>query len=321
MTILITGAAGYIGSHICLALEKKGLTYVAVDNLARGRAVVNKHRFFECDIGDWENISHILKTENITTVIHLAAFAYVQESISNPLKYYENNVERTVNFVRNCVENGVKNFIFSSSCAVYGNPKRLPISEKQLPAPISPYGHSKLIIENFLKHISDAHEMSICSLRYFNAAGASGCGSLKEEHNPETHIIPLAVDAALSGETLTIFGDKLNTEDGSPVRDFIHVDDLAVAHIAARKFLLNNPGSYQFNIGSGVAVTLKQIVEEIRSQGLNLKVAFSEPRSGDPHQLFADPAEALRFLDWTPKFSSLKNIVGTTIRSRTGNDA
>jgi UDP-glucose 4-epimerase len=321
MTILITGSAGYIGSHICLALEKKGLPYVGVDNLTRGKSVVNQLRFVKCDIGDWNGISSILKRDKISTVIHLAAFAYVQESISFPLKYYENNVEKTINFARNCVENSVRNFIFSSSCAVYGNPDRLPISERQVPAPISPYGHSKLVIEDFLNHISDAHGISICSLRYFNAAGASCCGSLKEEHNPETHIIPLAVDAALGGKELTIFGNELNTEDGSPVRDFIHVDDLASAHIAARKFLLNNPGSYQFNIGSGIPVSLNQVVEEIRSQGLNLKVAFSEPRPGDPHRLFADPTLALKSLNWAPEFSSLKKIVSTTIRSRTGNDA
>jgi UDP-glucose-4-epimerase GalE len=320
MSILITGSAGYIGSHLCLKLENLGIDYLGIDNLVRGHRIINESRFFECDICDDNRVAQILKFKKIDTVIHLAAFAYVQESISNPFAYYENNVEKTIKFIRTCVSQGIRKLIFSSSCAIYGNPDNLPIVEDQIPAPISPYGHTKLIVENFLRQVSATNRLNSCSLRYFNAAGASLCGKLKEEHNPETHFIPLAVDAAICGEPLTIFGDNLNTRDGSAERDFTHVDDLASAHIAAIDFLKNNTGSHQFNIGSGIGVTLKQVVEEIKEQGLDLSVRYDAPRLGDPNRLYADPSLALKTLKWRPKNSDLKTIIETTIRSRINNN-
>lgn len=316
MTILITGAAGYIGSHICSALEAKSVDYFGIDNFSRGNTVVNKNNFGQLDISDHVAVSRVMIEKDIRTVIHLAAFASVQESIQSPEIYFQNNIENSSALIRNCVENGVENFIFSSSCSVYGNCLNLPITENELTCPISPYGHSKLIIENFLQSLFEAGKLNSICLRYFNAAGANSAAGLKENHNPETHFIPIAVDCGIHGRALEIFGSSLNTVDGTPERDFVHVEDIASAHINSIAFLQENSGYHQLNIGSGRGHTLLQVVNEIARQGFQIQYSLKKTRQGDPDRLFADNQLAKRLLGWVPEHSSLENIVSTTIKSR-----
>jgi UDP-glucose-4-epimerase GalE len=316
VTILVTGSAGFIGSHICFALEAAGLSYHGIDNFCSGEKVVNLDRFSQIDIADSLAVAEVIREKNIKTVIHLAAFSQVQESIESPEKYFQNNIESTSSFIRVCLKCSVRDFIFSSSCSVYGDLNNDPLNEAQIRKPITPYGYSKMVIEDLLEYAYRLRGMNSICFRYFNAAGANTNAGLRENHMPETHFIPLAVDCALQGKVLNIFGSNLHTKDGTPVRDFVHVEDIAEAHISAMNQFHQRSGHYRVNIGSGVGCTLLEIVNEITRQGLKVDYCFKPPRFGDPTELVADISRAKSLLDWSPRSSSLENIVGSTINSR-----
>jgi UDP-glucose-4-epimerase GalE len=309
VNILITGGAGYIGSHTADAIEKSGNAAIIYDNLSAGhRWAAGSKTLIEADLADKLSIHRAIEQYRIEAVIHFAAHAYVGESVVDPRKYFQNNAVNTLNLLGVMLDLGVKHIVYSSTCATYGIPESLPISEDHPQRPVNPYGESKLFIERVLHWYEKAYGLRSVALRYFNAAGASG--QLGECHDPETHLIPLAIDAALTGVPLSVFGTDYPTEDGTAVRDYIHVDDLASAHLLALDYLLKRGTSRAFNLGTGQGHSVREVLEMVEQVS---KIAVphrtAERRPGDPPVLVADNRAVIEILGWMPKRSSLREIV------------
>jgi UDP-glucose 4-epimerase len=310
--ILITGGAGYIGSHTNKQLNQKGYSTVILDNLVYGHmSAVKWGSFVLADLSDIEQIRLVFNKFKITSVIHFAAYAYVGESVQQPEKYYFNNVVNTLNLLKVMQEFDVNKIIFSSTCATYGDPVEIPITESHIQNPINPYGKSKLIIENALSDYSKAYNLKYVALRYFNAAGADINAEIGEDHDPETHLIPLVLDAAKGKrESIKIFGTDYDTDDGTAVRDYIHVSDLADAHILALEYLESGGDSDVFNLGNGNGYSVKDVIETARKVTEKDIVAIEEERRpGDPDKLIGSSMKAKKILGWEPKYHQLEIII------------
>ena len=315
MNVLVVGGAGYIGSHCVRQLIAAGHRAVVLDNLVFGHrsAVDGGVTFYEGDLGDPAVVGPILENEKIDLVMHFAAFAYVGESVEKPLKYYFNNVVATLRLLETMLAKGVKKFVFSSTCATFGVPEHMPIVENLPQAPINPYGQTKLDIENALKSIAHADGLSFATFRYFNAAGAAEDGKIGEAHDPETHLIPLAIEAALGKRpALKIFGSDYPTPDGTCLRDYVHVDDLSRAHIAVFE-KLDEPGTALFyNLGTGTPTSVLEVINAVEKvSGRKVPHEFAPRRAGDPPALYADSSKAKDELGWEVKFASIEPIVKT----------
>ena len=358
--ILITGGAGYIGSHANALLNALGFDTIVLDSLvyghrealhyaplpnastsllesltasnistmtnislggghkSLGQSLETAHTrttFIHADLHDTSTLDSIFSTYQIQAVMHFAAFAYVGESVKDPSKYYCNNVANSLNLLESMRKANVKNIIFSSTCATYGNPLHLPITESHPQNPINPYGYSKLVVENMLKDFSHAYGINYCILRYFNAAGASMLFNIGESHSPETHLIPLLLQTALGQrEFLSIYGDDYPTKDGSCVRDYIHIDDLANAHILALKYLLNGGKSEAFNLGNGEGFSIFELVE-CASNLCNKKIPYiiESRREGDPATLIGDSSKAQQILGWKAHFADIETILSSAL--------
>lgn len=313
MNVLVVGGAGYIGSHCVRQLIAAGHRPVVLDNLVYGHraAVETQVPFYEVNLGDEAAVSEILRRENIELVMHFAAYAYVGESVHAPLKYYFNNVVATLHLLNAMLESGVKKFVFSSTCATFGTPEKLPIVEDTPQAPINPYGQTKLDIENALKNIAHAHGLSFAAFRYFNAAGAAKDGVIGEDHNPETHLIPLVFDAATGKRpNVQIFGTDYDTPDGTCLRDYVHVDDLSRAHIAVFD-KLEPPGAALFyNLGTGTPTSVREVIAAVEKvTGMNVPVVEKPRREGDPAALYADATKARTELGWQVEYPNIEPIV------------
>lgn len=331
-TILVTGGAGYIGSHTCKCLAEAGWRPVALDNLVYGhRWAVRWGPMVIGDLKDVSSLDDAFAVHRPQAVIHFAAYAYVGESVADPGKYYVNNAAGTLNLLEAMRRHDCRNVIFSSTCATYGMPEAVPIAEDHPQHPISPYGRSKLIIEWMLEDYAAAYGFRYAALRYFNAAGADPGGELGEAHDPETHLIPLAVEAALGRRPhLEVFGDDYPTEDGTAVRDYIHVSDLADAHVKALQHLLEGGSSLRLNLGTGNGYSVLEILNAVREAGGKEVPSRKAPRRpGDPPVLVAQANRAQQLLGWRPKHSSLQYIIETAwkwheaqgaLRSLTTND-
>jgi UDP-glucose 4-epimerase len=312
--ILVTGGAGYIGSHTAKELLARGHEVVTLDNLSTGhRESVSGGEFVEADLRDIEAVCRVFSEHPIDAVIHFAASCYVGESVKNPLKYYENNVVCGLNLLAAMVEKKIENIIFSSTCAVYGNPVKIPITEDNPQLPINPYGQTKSMFEDILASHERLHGIRFVALRYFNAAGCHPDGSIGENHDPETHLIPLVLDAALGlGPGLKIFGTDYPTQDGTCVRDYIHVCDLADAHILCLERLLDGGPGGAYNLGTGNGYSVKQVIETAEKvTGRPVPHANSSRRPGDPPELVAGAEKIKRELGWSPSHSSLEEILST----------
>lgn len=312
-TVLITGGAGYIGSHTAYLMVQKGYNVVIVDSLQHGQTF--DHTWATCitaDFADEKTLNNIFQTYNIKAVIHFAAFIEVGESVKHPMKFYENNVVKTIKLLHTMLKHNVKKFIFSSSCAVYGNPEYIPLTENHPKNPISPYGKNKLIVEMVLQDFEKAYGLQYVSLRYFNAAGAMPQYGLGENHNPETHLIPLVLRAAIEEKPFYVFGANHETKDGSCVRDFIHVWDLAHAHWLALDYLNNKNISDCFNLGTGNGFSVTEVCNAIEKVcGFTIQILHKNKRLGDPPILVAEPTKAKQILGWQAKYSSLEHIITT----------
>lgn len=312
--ILVTGGAGYIGSHACKALASAGYTPVCYDNLERGHPwAVNWGPLEQGDILDRRRLDEVLRRYKPDAVMHFAAYAYVEESVHHPEKYYKNNVEGSLTVLAAMRAYGINKFIFSSSCAVYGMPQEDLIREDHPIAPINPYGEGKSTVEKKLSEYSKRYDFQYVSLRYFNAAGADPDGDIGESHNPETHLVPLVLDTALGKqESIIIYGDDYDTPDGTCIRDYIHVCDLADGHIKGLQYIESEKKSNIVNLGSGRGYSVKEIIEtarEVTNMEINEKVAGRRP--GDPPKLVADINYAKKILDWGPRYSQIHNIIKT----------
>lgn len=301
--ILVTGGAGYIGSHTNKALNKEGYETIVLDNLVKGyEEFVKWGEFVNGNFGS-SNIREIFENNDIDVVMHFAAFSSVAESVKEPQKYLKNNYINTLNLLNIMEEYDVNKFIFSSTAAVYGNPKKIPITEDQELKPINPYGHSKFITEKVLERKSEETDFKYVSLRYFNAAGCDFDCEIGELHSPETHLIPLILDAAIGvRDSISIFGTDYNTPDGTCIRDYIHVNDIANAHIKAYEYLNEGNPSDIFNLGNGKGFSVKEIIEKCKEiTGENFKVNIDERREGDPDILTADATKIYEKMGWQPK--------------------
>jgi UDP-arabinose 4-epimerase len=313
-SILVTGGAGYIGSHACKALAKAGYEPVAYDNLVYGhKESVRWGPFVEGDIGDRAKVAETIRRHNIGAVMHFAAFAYVGESVEKPEKYFENNVVNTLSMLEAMRATEVKQIVFSSTCATYGLPEQMPIREDTPQRPVNPYGETKLMVERALYWYGVAHGLRSVALRYFNAAGADPDGEIGEDHSPETHLIPLILDAAAGRRPhIGVFGSDYPTPDGSAVRDYIHVQDLADAHVRALDYLGNGGESRAFNLGTGHGHSVRETIEAARRvTGRPIPSKDSPRRPGDPPVLVADAGLAKEKLGWVPALGSLEHIIGT----------
>jgi len=312
--IFIAGGAGYIGSHVNKMLNERGYETLVFDNLIYGhREFVKWGKFIHGDLADRELLRQCFRSNRISSVMHFSAFAYVGESVVDPARYYRNNVSNTLNLLDVMNEFGVRTFIFSSTCATYGIPKTVPITEDHPQHPINPYGRSKLMIEQILEDYDRAYGIKSVNLRYFNAAGADPDGEIGERHNPETHLIPLTIYAALGvNEDIKIFGVDYPTRDGTCLRDYIHVSDLGDAHIKALELIEKNGRSESFNLGNGSGFTVKEVIDTVREvSGRNFKVTEVDRREGDPPTLISDSSKAFRVLQWRPRFAELPLIIET----------
>jgi len=318
MKVLVVGGAGYIGSHCVRQLLLAGHEPVVADNLVFGHrgAVPDGVPLRHVDLGEPDAVGPLLRDERIELVMHFAAFAYVGESVANPRKYYENNFVATLRLLEAMLDAGVRRFVFSSTCATYGIPEQLPITEDMPKRPINPYGQTKLDVENCLSFFARAYGLSFAAFRYFNAAGAAEDGSIGEDHDPETHLIPLVIDAALGKrDSIKIFGTDYPTPDGTCLRDYIHVDDLSRAHIAAFD-LLDEPGRELFyNLGTGTPNSVREIVSCVEDvTGKRVPVEETDRRPGDPPSLYADSSKAARELGWTVRHPDIRGIIETAWR-------
>ena len=312
--ILIVGGAGYIGSHLNKVISRRGIETVVFDNLVYGHKDFVKWGTFEKgDLKNIDDIRAVFKKYPIEAVMHFAAFTYVGESVEDPQKYYTNNVKNTLNLLQVMLEENVKYFVFSSTCATYGNPVEIPITENHPQNPINPYGKGKLMVETVLNDYSDAYGLKYASLRYFNAAGADPEGEVGELHNPETHLIPLILDVAAGRrEDIKIFGTDYDTPDGTCIRDYIHVTDLAEAHILALEYLQNGGESDFFNLGNGNGFSVKEVIETAEEvTGKDIKAVEAERRAGDPPILVGSSDKAKEKLNWKPKYDELSTIIET----------
>lgn len=315
-TVLVTGGAGYIGSHTVKQLLRKNYEVVVFDNLVSGHEefILAEH-FVEGDIGNRELLDETFRKYEPEAVMHFAAHCRVGESVRNPAKYYENNVVRGLTLLNAVRDFGIEKFIFSSSAAIYGDPKDVPIKEESPKEPENPYGRTKLIFERILEDYSEAYPLSACSLRYFNAAGTDPEGELGEIHDPETHLIPVVLEAA-AGERdyIEIFGTDYDTPDGTAIRDFIHVNDLATAHISALEVLGREGENYlAYNLGTGQGHSVREVIETCKEvTEIDIPVREGDRRPGDPPKLVADPRKGYRGLNWEPEIEDLIPIVETS---------
>ncbi len=315
--ILVTGGAGYIGSHVVRMLAGRNFTPVVYDNLSGGFAdFVKGFELIEGDIGDYGKLSSVFRKRNIACVMNFASYIAVGESVRDPLKYYTNNVAETLGLFRAMTDAGINRFIFSSSAAVYGNPESVPIREESRLMPESPYGRTKYFIEEVLRDLRVSHDFRSVSLRYFNAAGADPSGRTGESHVPETHLIPLVLRAVLDdGYAITVFGKDYPTKDGTCVRDYIHVNDLADAHVRAVEKLLAGGDSAIYNLGNGSGFSVIEVIDSVRRvTGASFKVVDGPRRPGDPAVLIASSEKAMKELGWKPEFTGLDEIVETAWR-------
>jgi UDP-glucose 4-epimerase len=313
MRVLVTGGAGYIGSHMVKLLHAKGRSVVVLDNLSTGHrdAVPPGVEFVQAETADTPRLAELLRQKGITAVIHFAAFSQVGESTAEPLKYYANNVGGTLGLLRAMRDAGVERIVFSSTAAVYGEPQALPIDEAHPKQPVNPYGATKLAVERVLDDLHAAHGLRSVSLRYFNAAGADPDGELGERHDPETHLVPLVLQAA-SGRrpSVSVFGNNWDTRDGTCVRDYVHVVDLCDAHLRALDWLENGGGREAINLGSEHGATVLEVVDAVRREtGKNFEVKIAGRRAGDPAVLVASCERARRVLGWTAQRSDIATIV------------
>jgi len=311
---LVTGGAGYIGAHACKALAGEGYTPITYDNLVYGHPhTVKWGPLEEGDIGDRRRLETVLKKYKPLAVMHFAAYAYVGESVENPAKYYRNNVAGTLSLMESMRNCGINKMIFSSTCATYGMPEQIPIGEDHPQYPINPYGRSKLIIEWILRDFSAAYNFKFVSLRYFNAAGADPDAEIGEDHHPETHLIPLILDVALGKRNqLEIFGTDYDTPDGTCIRDYIHVSDLANAHLLALEYLRDGGQSNVFNLGNGNGFSVREVITVARElTGCDILCVESERRPGDPPVLIGDSEKIRQVLGWNPVLNQLKTIIET----------
>ncbi len=315
MTILVLGGAGYIGSHTVYELIDNGEDVVIIDNLQTGHkeAIHPKARFYKGDIRDREFLDDVFKKEKIDAVIHFAACSLVGESMEKPLKYYDNNLCGTKILLDSMVANGIDKIVFSSTAATYGEPEKVPILETDRTEPTNTYGETKLSMEKMFKWVGKAHGIRYVSLRYFNACGAHISGQIGEDHNPESHLIPLILQVPNGKrEYISIFGDDYDTKDGTCVRDYIHVTDLAQAHILAVKYLQAGNESNIFNLGNGVGFTVKEVIDTARKVTSHpIPAKITPRRAGDPAQLIASSEKAKEILGWTPEHNSLEEIIST----------
>ena len=318
MKVLVAGGAGYIGSHCVRQLRAAGHEPVVLDNFAYGHrgAVPAGVRLYEAGLADGAALDRLFAAEHIDLVMHFAAFCYVGESVKTPLKYYLNNVAATYTLLDAMQRAGVKKFVFSSTCATYGVPTSLPLVEGMPQAPINPYGQTKLDVENALKALAHGQGLSFAAFRYFNAAGAAEDGSIGEDHEPETHLIPLAIGAAQGNRpALQVLGTDYPTPDGTCQRDYVHVDDLSRAHIAVFDRLAPSGAALFYNLGTGTPTSVKEVIQAVEKvSGLKVPVKFAPRREGDPPALYANSVKAQSELGWRPKFMSIEPIVETAWR-------
>lgn len=316
-TVLVTGGAGYIGSHIVKRLLEKEVRTVVLDNLRTGhREAVVGGTFIQGDIGDEQILRQVFAAHGIDSVIHMAADCLVGESVENPLKYFTNNIGKGLKLLSQMLKHKVHKVVFSSSAAVYGNPSRVPIEEDEPPHPINPYGETKLIFERILESCRAAHGLQYVSLRYFNAAGADPDGLIGEDHHPETHLIPTVLRALLrKGRTVPLYGTDYDTPDGTCIRDYIHIVDLADAHILALEALDAGRGSDVFNLGNGKGFSVKEIIQTASQvTGRRIPVVESPRRPGDPPILIASSEKIAKGLGWSPRYGTLEEMIDTAWR-------
>lgn len=321
-TILVTGGAGYIGSHTVRHLVDGGGKVVVLDNLSYGHtaALPDSVPLITGDVGDRALVRSLFQEHSFAAVIHFAAFAYVGESVTDPLKYYWNNTAEPIALLQIMREFNCKAFVFSSTCATYGTPERVPIDESNPQKPINPYGHSKLMVERILMDCDHAWELRSVCLRYFNASGCSSDGAIGEDHDPETHLIPRVL-MAVTGEidTLEVYGTDYPTPDGTCIRDYIHVEDLAAAHGKALDHLLSGKSSLRCNLGTGKGISVREIISAAEKvTGRAVPVRYGPRREGDPPELVADPSLAREILGWTAQQKDVEQIVGSAWKWMSG---
>lgn len=311
MKVLITGGAGYIGSHCNRYFAEKGVETVVLDDLSSGhREAVTDGRLIEGDFGDRGLLDKVLGAEKFDGIIHFAAFIDVAESVAEPAKYYENNVVKMKTLLDAAVAHGVKHFVFSSTAAVFGEPEYVPIDESHPKKPINAYGATKLIGEQMLADYGRAYGLRSCSFRYFNAAGDSADGRIGEAHNPEHHLIPLVLRASLANRAMKVFGTDYDTRDGSCIRDYVHVEDLAEAHYLGLKYIMENDGNHAFNLGSSEGFSVLEILHEAeRVTGEPVPHDIADRRPGDPAVLIASNKKAKDVLGWDLKRSEVQTIL------------
>jgi len=317
MNILVTGGAGYIGSHACKALAQAGYTPITYDNLVYGHRWAVRWGPFELgDISDRARLNDVIAKYRPAGVMHFAAYAYVGESMQDPGKYYRNNVTGSLTLLEAMRDHGVDKLVFSSTCATYGTPGQVPITEAHPQRPINPYGASKLMVERMLTDFDQAHGLRSMSLRYFNAAGADPDGDIGEVHDPETHLIPLVLDVALGRRpAITVFGDDYDTPDGSCIRDYIHVSDLAAAHVSAFRELEAGAPSDAYNLGNGRGFSVFEVIERAELiTGTSIPVKIGPRRVGDPPRLVGDARRAREVLRWLPDYATLDQLLATAWR-------
>ncbi|WP_377476077.1 MAG: UDP-glucose 4-epimerase GalE [Microcoleus anatoxicus] len=314
-TILVTGGAGYIGSHAVFALKRAGYNVLVLDNLVYGHSdLVEQVLKVELVVGDTNDralLDKIFATHNIAAVMHFSAYAYVGESVTDPAKYYRNNVIGTITLLEAMIAAGVKKIVFSSTCATYGVPQKIPLTEDHPQHPINPYGTTKLMVEQILSDFDTAYNFKSVCFRYFNAAGADPSGLLGEDHNPETHLIPLVLLTALDKrDSISIFGTDYDTPDGTCIRDYIHVNDLASAHLLGLEYLLNGGKSDVFNLGNGGGFSVKEVIETaMEVTGKEIKTVECDRRPGDPPALVGSSEKAIKTLGWSPEYPHIKDII------------
>ncbi|OGW48018.1 MAG: UDP-glucose 4-epimerase GalE [Nitrospirae bacterium GWC2_57_9] len=316
--ILVTGGAGYIGSHVVRQLNEAGRSVVVFDNLSSGfsDALIHGEELIRADLADGDALENVFRGHRIRTVLHFAASIVAPESVSDPLKYYRNNTSNTMNLLSACIRSGVERFIFSSTAAVYGIPPGGVAGEDSPTVPINPYGSSKLMIEQVLKDVAHAHGLRYVALRYFNAAAADPQGRLGERHSPETHLIPLILQAAKGErEGITVYGTDYPTPDGTCIRDYIHIEDLSAAHLDGLRYLEANGESATLNVGYGRGASVKEVIETARVvTGVNFPVRETARRPGDPPTLIAKADRIRHVLGWKPRYDDLRTIVADAWR-------